>query len=157
TAAARAAARSRWLLGLRAAAVLSAIAAIANLPVLLRTAQENVILAILPEQSQSALDNPLLARSTDTRGASDARVGIVSLGPGGGLARDLSEVTQENGMPSGATAAEALLLAASLLPAGAAGRIVMEDDGSQSSAALSPVIPILRQRGIVVDYLPRQS
>ncbi|MCW5715724.1 MAG: VWA domain-containing protein [Bauldia sp.] len=139
--------RYRFLLLLRVLAVILTGLAVLNVPLPSRErAEDVVIVASQPTIGALALD-PLEATG-------GARIGLVALDDPPRAAGDLADgalFADSAGTPFGNDVEGALRLAAAMLPADRAGRIVLAAAGPESVGDAATAIATLARRGIAVD------
>ena len=156
--------RRRAQLGLRAAAIGLVVAALAGAPIAVRELAERVVLVVGPDL---VAENPnagraLLLRDVDGTLAADGRdgnAGIVAAGGASRVALDIGGATGARdpafrALPAGTNLEAATFLAAAMLPADAAGRIVLATDGNETAGQVARAVAAAQARNIAIDVAP---
>ncbi|MGV8841527.1 MAG: VWA domain-containing protein, partial [Bauldia sp.] len=131
--------RRRAILGLRIATLAAIAAALLALPLPAREPAETVFAVVAPAAGAAAAEAAAFAAEAAHR-AGDGRVVAVS--------------AAATGPASGTDLEGAIRLAAALLPADRAGRIVVASDGNETVGAIGAAAPSLVARGIPLDAVP---
>jgi Mg-chelatase subunit ChlD len=136
--------RRRLLLGLRAGAVILAVAALLDLPLPILPAGEEVVAVIEP--SDAALVEQLEAEA--------GKVGVVTLASVPSALSDVGVEFRAAAEPvAGAAVEEALALASAMLPGDRPGRVVLASSGAETRGDLFSALPSLRGRANAVDVI----
>lgn len=141
--------RRRALIALRLGALAFLVAALLQLPV--------------PRLEPS--ENWVLVASLSTGGAMNpAATGMGWAAPGGGAGAVLADLATPPAAGTARAGAEdaidleaAVRLAAAMLPADRAGRVVLAGDGNETTGQLGAAIGALRVRGVAVDVVPENA
>ena len=157
--------RRRLQLGVRAAACVFMLAAILGLPIPDREAAEQVVVVVgsdLGPDGQNAGRDRIL-RDVETNRATAVGgepAGIVATGATNRVAADVGGALGP--LPAdafrspgpGANLEQALQLAAAMVPAHRAGRVVLAADGNETAGEIAKSLAMLRTRRLTVDIQP---
>ncbi|MCC6312959.1 MAG: VWA domain-containing protein [Thermomicrobiales bacterium] len=142
--------RYRLLLFLRVVTVFLTLLAVLNVALPARERPEDVVVVGSDATIRDLALDPLEADG-------GARIGLVALDDPTRTLGDLAEGARfptSAGTPGGADLEGALRLAAAMLPADRAGRIVLSSNGTETAGDVSAAVATLRQRGIAVEAAP---
>ena len=157
--------RRRLQVGVRAAACAFLLAAILGLPIPNRQTVEQVVVVVGadlgPDSQNPGRDRVLREVETNRASAVGGEpAGIVATGAANRVAADLGDAPGD--LPAdafrspgpGANLEQALQLAAAMVPADRAGRVVLAADGNETVGELAKSLTALRKRGLTVDIQP---
>ncbi len=159
------AARRRFLLVARLAALSFIVLAIADAPLPMLDRSRNIAVVTASKLGagggESELTDRIYAAATrDKASGGDPRLGIVTIGANGHVAADLSDASNRNPVaeqsppPLAADLENALAVAAAMLPADAPGQIVVTFDGNETRGNAARLLPAIIGRRVKVDVLP---
>jgi hypothetical protein len=159
------AARRRILLTARVAALLLVAAALIGLPIPVPDRGDNLVVVAGPNLDGERGVASLIARTDgaaehDRSGGGTTRVGFVAVDAVSRVVADIGDdargklLASAATMPQGANLENALDIAAAMLPADAAGRIVVASDGNETRGDALRALPGLLARGVRVDVVP---
>ncbi len=157
--------RKRAQLGLGLAAAAAVIAALTGLPLPVRESVENVVVVVSPDLATGAPNaaRARIVRAVVERTNAAGSQGNAGLVVAGGTPRIAADIGEPAGQPyadafrsaaAGANLEAAVLLAAAMLPADRAGRVVVATDGNETTGQVVRALSAARARGVVVDIEP---
>jgi Mg-chelatase subunit ChlD len=159
------AARRRFLLAARLAALSFIVLAIAGVPLPTVDRSRNIVVVAAPSLSvgdhgTEPTGRIYAAATRDKASGGDPRLGIVTIDANGHVAADLGAepvrgpAGEPSSPPLAADLENALAVAAAMLPADAPGQIVVASDGNETRGNAARLLPAIVGRGIKVDVLP---
>ena len=159
------AARRRFLLVARLAALSFIVLAIADAPLPMLDRSRNIAVVTASKLGAGGVESELTDRiyaaaTRDKASGGDPRLGIVTIGANGHVAADLSDASNRNPVaeqsppPLAADLENALAVAAAMLPADAPGQIVVTFDGNETRGNAARLLPAIIGRRVKVDVLP---
>src|SRR5712671_5581863 len=153
--------RRRLLLAVNVVAIMFALAAILDVPLLVPDRTENVVVVAGPHLRVPGIDVVAQISTAAERNpeAATTRLGLVGVDATSRLLADLGhDVRSASGSnesaPTAANVEDALMTAAAMLPADAPGRIVIATNGNETRGNFGLMLPTLKARGLKVDVLP---
>jgi von Willebrand factor type A domain/Aerotolerance regulator N-terminal len=159
------AARRRFLLAARLAALSFIVLAIADVPLPTLDRSRNIVVVAAPNLGAGDHGTELTGRiyaaaTRDKASSGDPRLGIVTIDANGHVAADLGAepargpAGEPSSPPLAADLENALAVAAAMLPADTPGQIVVASDGNETRGNAARLLPAVIGRGIKVDVLP---
>ena len=156
--------RRRAQLGLRAVAIAFVVAALAGVPLAARELAERVVLVVSPDlvAANPNAGRASLLRDIEAKLAADGNHGNAGLVAAGGAPRVALDIGGAAGardqtfrtVPAGTNLEAATFLAAAMLPAHAAGRIVVATDGNETAGQVARAVAAAQARNIAIDVSP---
>jgi len=157
--------RRRLLLAARMAALSLVALAVAGVPLPMLDRSQNIAIVAGPNLGVGGNEAALFGRiaaaaDRDRASGGDPRLGIVAMGANShivaelGAASDHDPVAEPSATATAADLENALTVAAAMLPADEAGRIVVAFDGNETRGNAARIVPSLVERGVKVDVLP---
>jgi Mg-chelatase subunit ChlD len=159
------AARRRFLLAARLAALSFMVLAIADAPLLLPDRSRNIAVVMAPNLGAGNIasrltDRIYAAAERDRASGGNPRLAFVTIGANGHVAADLGaepgrdRAAEPSSPPLAADLENALAVAAAMVPADAPGQIVVASDGNETRGNAARLLPAIVRRGVKVDVLP---